>query len=146
MLNNSYSDFLSTIFLTGLQSVWGWAGLILAIAFLITVFFPVGPSGKLRVPVCWILAVAALVCLTTAFYSAIYEFDEDPESLVAEFALDTTQVCGSGTTVWTKAGYGFGNPCPTDCRKRGLTIRKEMRMTGFPPWPEYRLTLQCSRR
>ena len=50
--------------------------------------------------------------------------------------------CGVAETSWTKSGYGTGNPCEWGCL-RGLVVAKRMRLSGFPPWPEYKRTMQC---
>jgi len=146
MLSSNYSDYVWTIFFTGLQSVTGIAGIALLIAALALIFLPIPISDRLRRPVLWALFPLAALCLATAFYTTIYVFDEDPEALITEFAIDSP-VCGAASTLFLKAGYGFANPCnQKGCTRRGLTLRKEMRMTGFPPWPEYRTEFQCLTR
>lgn len=146
MLSDNYSNFVWTIFLAGSQSVAGVAGILLIIAWLALLLMPTPILGRLKQPFLWTLFPLGVLCLATAFYTSIYVFDEDPESLIAEFSLDSP-VCGAASTDWFKAGYGFGNPCTEKgCTRRGLTMRKEMRMTGFPPWPEYRTEFQCLAR
>lgn len=143
MLINNYSEYVWIIFLSGLQSPVGIAGITLIVIALAAQLLPAIIKASLRRPVLWMLWLSGFFCLITSFYNGVYIFNEDPESLIAEFSLNMT-VCDTAKTSWLKAGYGFANPCINEgCRKRGLTLRKEMRMTGFPPWPEYRTEFQC---
>jgi hypothetical protein len=90
----------------------------------------------------WSSFLLSLILGTVTLYTATFEFEEHPETLTFSGLPEGEPSCGTGWTYWTKGGYGTGNPCPKGCY-RGLTLRKQMSMSGFPPWPDYRRELQC---
>lgn len=142
MLIKNFAYYLSVILFAGLWSAFGIAALLLLGAALVILLLPAFKTRSIRVPAFWTLVSAGFICLLISFYTSVYEFDEQPETLVIESLPPGEPNCGTGTTNWTKAAYGIGNPCPPGCY-RGLVLRKELRLTGFPPWPEYRRELQC---
>lgn len=142
MLIKNFLYYLSVILLAGLESAIGMVAIILITGAVIVLMLPAARHLKLRTPAVWALLTSGILCMTVAFYTAVYEFDEHPEILAIDSLPDGEPDCGTATTSWTKAAYGIGNPCPQGCY-RGLVLRKELRLTGFPPWPEYRRELQC---
>jgi hypothetical protein len=141
MLNQEYSYYLLRIFLSGLPSLPGLLGIIALLGAIALYYKLISPSRRLLF--LWLSFSMALIMLTTAFYSAVYEFDEQPEKLAIYDPADNEGRCGTVWTNWMKGGYGMGDPCPVGCY-RGFTLRKQLTMTGFPPWPEYRRQLQCA--
>ena len=87
-----------------------------------------------------ITSLGALFAVT--LYTTTFEFEERPETLEFSGLSDGAPTCGTGWTGWAKSGYGMSNPCPKSCY-RGLTLRKQLRMSGFPPWPGYRREQPC---
>ena len=142
MLIQNFYYYLSVILIAGLWSAIGIAAILLISASIAVLLVPGMSTSRVRLPTFWTLISAGLVCVGIAFYTSVYEFDEHPETLVIDSLPPGEPNCGTATTHWTKAAYGIGNPCPSGCY-RGLTLKKELRLTGFPPWPEYRRELQC---
>ncbi|MGI9309439.1 MAG: hypothetical protein ACR2P6_09265 [Gammaproteobacteria bacterium] len=138
-----YYFYLSMIGLAGLGSLPG----LLSIALLLAAVAAFMRLPQRRGLVVWSLTIVSLGLFAVAFSNAIYEFDEGPETLdaVALGLPDGEPDCGAAWTAWLEAGWGLGNPCPKGCY-RGLTISKQMRMKGLPPFPFYRRELQCWRR
>lgn len=141
LLKNFWAYFVA-IFVEGLGSGAGMLGLALVIFALVLVFAPVARDARFRGLGIQALVIAGLALLTVAFYGAEYTFDEQPGSLAFENLPEGEPTCGTAETPWTKAAYGIGNPCEWGCY-RGLVITKKMRLSGFPPWPEYKRELQC---
>lgn len=141
MLNQEYTYYVFKTFIAGLPSIPGILGLIvLFLSVLVFLRLVKLPNSKLLSLLSLALAIALL---TTAFYGGIYEFDEKPETLAVYEPADNEGECGKVWTNWHKGGYGIGNRCPMQCY-RNITLRKQLRMSGFPPWPEYRRELQCA--
>jgi len=134
-----YTFFLALFFDAALFSIPGLIGLIIALAC-IAAFFFLGASQQ-RHRVCSVLAVCALGSFSFAFYSSVYEFDERPETLVFETLPAGEPSCGTRWSLWLDAGYGLTG-CSQGCY-RGMILRKQMRMRGFPPSPQYRREYQC---
>jgi hypothetical protein len=140
MTNQEYSYQVLTTFLSGLPSLYGVLGIITLLVTAV-LFFKVieiqRHSLALLVSLC-----LTLIFFTTAFYTGVYEFDENPASLAVYDPTQNEGQCGTAWTRWMKSGYGMGNDCPAGCY-RGITLRKQLSMSGFPPWPEHRWELQC---
>ena len=142
MLAQDYAYYIYKVLLAGIPSLAGILSLIF-FAAAVAAYLTLGkPKPGLRMPAFWLSLVVALALQTTAFYSAVYEYDEQPETLTETGLLDTEPACGVAWSNWAKGGYGMGNSCPSGCI-RGLTLRKQLKMTGFPPWPNYRREHQC---
>lgn len=141
MLIQHYAYYLWKITSAGLLSLPG----ILSILLLITAVAALrvlSRGGLLRTAVFWLLLIAAVASFVVAFNNAVYDFDEDPDSLVIPGLPAGEPDCGEVWSGWIRGGYGMGNPCPKGCY-RGKVVSKQMRMRGLPPWPEYRRELQC---
>ena len=142
MLLKNYFFYFSNVFYAGMFSIWGGLALLLLTALLAVFFLPALRAAAYRARLLQLLTVGSLITLGFAFYTGEYEFPEDAASLHFASLPAGEPTCGTAEHGWTKAGYGMGNPCPAGCY-RGLTLRKKMRLTGFPPWPEYKRELQC---
>ncbi|MCP4929752.1 MAG: hypothetical protein GY918_11920 [Gammaproteobacteria bacterium] len=142
MLTHDYAYYLLKVFIAGLPSLPGILTLLLFIGALISraVFKSFKP--ELRTYTFYLCLLGSAVLATITFYSAILELDERPDTLEFTGLPDGEASCGSRWTNWIKSGHGTANPCPKGCY-RGLTLQKEVTMSGFPPWPEYRVELQC---
>ena len=142
MLTQDYAYYLFRILMAGLPSLPG----ILMVLFLLGAFISLAvfkPSRpKLRAYAFWLSLLASALLAVFILYTASFEFEEQSDTLSETGLPDLASSCGTGWTNWTKAGYGMGNPCPKGCY-RGLTLRKQLKMSGFPPWPQYRRELQC---
>ena len=79
MLNQEYSYSLLRTFLSGLPSLPGLLGVIALLGAIALYYKLISPSRHLLF--LWLSFSMALIMLTTAFYSAVYEFDEQPEKL-----------------------------------------------------------------
>ena len=144
MLINHYSFYILKLLQAGLLSPLG----MLSVALLLAAFtsrFVIKQKSLLRTSLFWGLLLVLLGLQGTAFYTSVYEFDERPETLSFETLPKGEPNCGSAWTSWLKAGYGISNPCPKGCY-RGLVTRKQLGMSGFPPWPNYRREMQCWHR
>jgi hypothetical protein len=144
MLINHYSFYVLKLLQAGLLSPLGLLSVALFIAAIASRLL-LKQKPLLRAMGFWVLLIVSLGLQGTAFYTAIYEFDEQPETLVFETLPQGEPDCGTAWTTWLKAGYGINNPCPKGCY-RGLVARKQLGMSGFPPWPNYRREMQCWRR
>jgi hypothetical protein len=142
MLTQNYAYYLLKVFIAGIPSLPGiLSAFFVLCAFISLAVFKTSNPG-LRPYVFWLsLLISALLAVVT-LYTATFEFEEHPETLVFEGVPKGAPTCGTGWTTWAKGGYGISNACPKGCY-RGLTLRKQLRMTGFPPWPRYRRELQC---
>ena len=140
MLSQHYSYYLFNVLLAGLPSILGALFLLTLTATLYVLFIYKSPR---KILVVWSSLVITLGLGVGTFYNAVYEFEEDPQLLIDAGAPDLNEACGTAWTNWIRGGYGQGgNRCPEGCY-RGLTLRKQMRMSGFPPWPLYRREMQC---
>jgi hypothetical protein len=142
MLTQDYAYTLLKVFIAGIPTLPG----ILTVLFFLGVFvsliaFKTFKPG-LRPYVFWLSLLASLLLFTVTLYTTTFEFEERPETLEFSGLPDGAPTCGTGWTGWAKSGYGMSNACPKGCY-RGLTLRKQLRMSGFPPWPGYRRELQC---
>jgi hypothetical protein len=141
MLTNHYSFYILKLLQAGLLSPLG----MLSVALLLAAFtsrFVIKQKSVVRTSLFWALLIVSLGLQGTAFYTAVYEFDERPETLSFETLPKGEPNCGTAWTDWLKAGYGISNPCPKGCY-RGLVARKQLGVSGFPPWPNYRREMQC---
>jgi len=141
MLIQNYSFYLYKLLIAAVQSPMG----ILAVLLLLAGFglaFWLKRERSYRLPAIVGVQLLGLVLLWLAFGNAIYEFDERPESLVIESLPAGEPDCGTVWAAFIRSGYGQPNPCPAGCY-RGKVLRKQMRMRGMPPWPEYRREFQC---
>lgn len=88
------------------------------------------------------LLVASAGSFTIAIYTAAYEIEQeyDYRAVAKEFPTDAD--CGAVWTNWFPAGAGLINPCGKGCY-RGATLRQQMKMFHFPPWPKMRREIQC---
>jgi hypothetical protein len=145
MLVQDYSYYLYKLLLGGIFSLAG----MLIVLFLVGAFAALEllktRNPRIRMPAFWSLMALAVIALVVSFYTSFYEFEEHPETLVFEGLPLGAPDCGTAWTGWIKGAYGISNPCPWGCY-RGIVLRKQLRMSGFPPWPEYRRELQCWRR
>ena len=141
MLIQDYSYYLLKILGNGMMSFVG----ILSIILIIGAFVALSKLEKMRGWAFTGLLVAGLVAFGFAFYSAEYEFDEQPELIVFETLPEGEPTCGTAWSGWIRGAYGLGNSCPQGCF-RGNVLRKKMKMEGFPPWPMYRREMECWKR
>lgn len=141
MLINDYTYFLLKIIGAGLLSAAGIASLVLLLSAILWVSV-LGKTRAFRFSIFWTLALLACIAFGFAFTGAVYVYDERPETLVIESLPEGEPSCGVAQSGWIRSGYGMGNPCPRGCY-RGKILGKEMRMRGFPPWPQYRRQMQC---
>ena len=139
MLTQEYTYYIFKVLLAGLPSIPGALFMLFLLGAVYGLLNTVTGKGMLTFWVCLILAIAAGL---TTFYTAVYEFDENPQALIAKGAPQNDEECGTAWSNWAKGGYGMGNTCPKGCY-RGLTLRKQLSMSGFPPWPNYRREMQC---
>jgi hypothetical protein len=144
MLTQHYNYYIGQLLIAALTSVQGIIALLFLAGGIWALFALRTKRPGLRLPVFWLCLVASVGLITNGFYSSIYEFDEDPQSLIDTGKLTDDADCGPAWTNWAKGGYGMGNPCPAGCY-RALTLRKQMQMSGFPPFPNYRREVQCLR-
>jgi hypothetical protein len=93
----------------------------------------------------WLLLLISVVTYGLSFRNTIYEYDERPETLVIDSLPPGEPDCGTAWTGFIRSGQGYGNPCPQGCF-RGKVLRKQLRMRGIPPWPEYKREMQCWKR
>ncbi|MDP6437725.1 MAG: hypothetical protein QF790_10560 [Gammaproteobacteria bacterium] len=142
MLLQDYAFYFYRILAAGMLTPLGLLAIILLLAAISACIYFRRGRTNIQAFSAWVLLVAGMACLVTAFYSAVYEFDEQPESLAFDTLPKGEPTCDSAWSKWIKSGYGLNNNCPKGCY-RGLVLRKQMRMGGFPPWPEYRRELQC---
>jgi hypothetical protein len=144
MLNQHYFYYVFKIAEAALQSALG----LLAVALLIVAvvaLFKLQRGTRLRNWSAGVSIVLAVGVFSMAFGNAVYEFDEHPETLISELLPAGEPDCGTGWSGFIRSGNGMGNPCPAGCY-RGNILRKQMRMRGLPPWPEYRREMQCWNR
>jgi hypothetical protein len=139
MLTQDYASTLFNVFMAGLPSVPGILTILLLVCTIISPRLIKASKPRLRAYAFRSSLLLLLILATTTLYTATFEYDEQPETLDLQVGERT---CNSGWSGWTKAGYGTGNPCPKGCY-RGVTLRKQLSMSGFPPWPNYRRELQC---
>lgn len=141
MLNQHYFYYVFKISETAIQSVLGLLAIaILIAAIFILIKFPRGAQFRLLSTNISILI--AVILFSFAFSNAVYDFDEQPETLISELLPTGEPDCGTAWTGFRDTGNGIGNPCTWGCQ-RGKVLRKQMRMRGFPPWPQYRREMQC---
>ena len=144
MLNQHYFYYVFKISEAAFLSALG----LLALAMLIVAVVALSKLQRgtwLRRFSTGVSIVLAIGLFFTAFGNAVYEFDEQPETLISELLPAGEPDCGTGWSGFIRSGNGMGNPCPVGCY-RGTILRKQMRMRGFPPWPEYRREMQCWKR
>jgi hypothetical protein len=144
MLNQHYFYYIFKISEAAMQSALG----LLAVAMLIAsvvMFYKLQRGTRLRTLSTSLSLVLAVGLFSVAFSNSVFEFDEHPETLVSELLPAGEPDCGTGWSGFIRSGNGMGNPCPAGCY-RGTILRKQMRMRGLPPWPEYRREMQCWNR
>jgi len=142
MLSQHYTYYLFKVLLAGLPSIFGALFILLILA---TLYILLKVSIPRKMALFWSSLILTLIAGSATFYNAVYEFDERPEMLMEAGAPAIDPECGTAWTNWIRGGYGLGgNRCPEGCY-RGLTLRKQLRMSGFPPWPLYRREMQCLR-
>jgi hypothetical protein len=145
MLVQDYSYYLYKLLLSGIFSIAGIVFVLSLLGAVYALIFLKAGSPRIRLLAFWSLLILAVIVLLVSFYTSVYEFEERPETLVfAELPLGEP-TCGTAWTNWIKGAYGINNPCPSGCY-RGVVLRKQLRMSGLPPWPEYKRELQCWRR
>jgi hypothetical protein len=142
MLTQDYTYYLFKVLEAGLLGIPGFIAILLLFAALILFLRQRATPTKLGYLSLWACLLLLMVVTSFAFYEGVYEYNEDAESLIEETFPEGSTDCGTAWTNWAKGGYGMGNPCPNNCY-RGLTIRKQLSMSGFPPWPEYRREIAC---
>jgi hypothetical protein len=142
LLLADYTFYLQQITSSALLSLPG----ILSLALLIAGIICSRTLSATRTRKYWsgALIVGAMACFWFAMHNTIYEFEEHPETLVFEsLPLPAGEPdCGTTWSPWREIGYGLTNSCEFGCY-RGLTLRKQMRLRGFPPWPQTRREYQC---
>lgn len=141
MLTHDYSFYFLKLAFAALFEPFG----LLAIVFLClgSAAWVLLKGKQWRLTACFSATVLGLIVYWQAFGNAIYEYDEQPETLVIQSIPAGEPDCGTAWTGFIKSGYGVGNPCPAGCY-RGIVLRKQLRMRGLlPPWPEYRREMQC---
>jgi hypothetical protein len=143
MLLQDYAYYVMNLFAAGAVTPLGLLSLALIAAAVISIFALRG--NRTRSTAVWGLLIAGLVCLMTTFYTAVYVFDERPETLSFETLPAGEPDCGSAWSGWIKSGYGLTNQCDKGCY-RGKILHKHLRMRGLPPWPEYNREYQCWKR
>lgn len=142
MLIQNYFYYFSQIALVALQSLPG----VIAVLLLIAGLVPLLQRGMGTKSARYLLAVGlmtvGIAIFFGAFYMSVYQYDQPLTRMqeLKEFATD--EDCGTGWTPWITSGVGLSNPCEKGCY-RGMTTQQEMRMVGFPPWPENRREFQC---
>jgi hypothetical protein len=141
MLIQDYSYYLIRILADGMMSLFG----VLSVVLIIGAFVLFSKVSKFKWTIFLIVLLLGITSLMTAFYSATYEFDEKPETIVFESLPSGEPTCGTVWTGWIRGAYGISNACGTGCY-RGNVLRKQMKMEGFPPWPMYKREMQCWRR
>lgn len=126
------------------EAVVTWQGLLAIVVFALALVVLLWSSRAIRyrVALFWLGVLASVALFVVASLNAVYTFDERPETLVIETLPDGEPTCGTAWAGWIRSGYGMGNPCPAGCL-RGKVLNKQMRMRGFPPWPEFRREMQC---
>ncbi len=144
MLNQHYFYYVFKIAEAAVQTALGLLAVALLIAAVIALF-KLQQGTRLRTLSVAVPMVIALILFSIAFSNAVYEFDEHPETLVSELLPAGEPDCGTGWSGFIRSGNGMGNPCPAGCY-RGIILRKQMRLRGLPPWPEYRREMQCWNR
>jgi hypothetical protein len=140
MLLQDYAFYLQQIVGAALLSLPG----ILSIVFLAAAIGCVYMlnASRVRKYGSLLLISAAIGSFWFAFHNTIYEFDEHPETLVFNALPAGAPDCGTAWSPWIDVGYGLTNSCTNGCY-RGLILRKQMRLRGFPPWPQNRREYQC---
>jgi len=143
MLLQDYAYYVMHLFAAGVVTPVG----LLSVALIVGAFISLYALRRnpKRGVAAWGLFLAGLVCLMSTFYTAIYEFDERPESMTFETLPAGEPDCGTAWSGWIKSGYGLTNQCDRGCY-RGKILSKHMRMRGMPPWPEYNREYQCWKR
>ena len=141
MLIQNYTYYLWKIISAGLLTLPGILSVVLLIVAVVALK-QLDAASKLRVPAFWLILIVAIGSFVVAFNNAVYDFDEDPDSLVIATLPEGEPDCGTAWSGWIRGGYGMGNPCGLGCY-RGKVVNKQLRMRGLPPWPEYRRELQC---
>ncbi len=142
MLIQDYNYYLTKILLDGMISMFGILSILLLIVAFVALVVMRDKGSLLRIPVFLLMLSLAIASFINAFYSASYEFEEHPETIVFESLPAGEPNCGTAWTRWIKGAYGLSNPCPPGCF-RGQVLRKQLSMSGFPPWPMYKRELQC---
>jgi hypothetical protein len=140
MLIQDYTYYVFNLLATGAVTPVGLLSLALLVGSVVSLFALRG--NHMRSAAFWGLLLVGIACLMTSFYTAVYEFDERPETLTFDSLPAGEPDCGTAWSGWIRTGFGLPNSCPEDCY-RGLVLRKQMRMTGFPPWPKYNRESQC---
>ena len=141
MLIQNYAYYLWKITSAGLLSLPGMLSVLLLVAAVATLKL-LKSGGALRTAAFWLILIAAVGSFVVAFNNAVYDFDENPDSLVIPGLPAGEPDCGTAWSGGIRGGYGMGNPCPQGCY-RGKVVNKQLRMRGMPPWPQYRRELQC---
>jgi len=143
MLIRDYSYYLYELALAALAEPLGiLALLLLALAIVVLWWFK---QASWRLAASWCLLLAGAIVFGIAFSNAVYEYDEQPETYVIESLPPGEPDCGTAWSGFIESGQGYGNPCPKGCF-RGKVLRKQLRMRGIPPWPQYRREMQCWKR
>jgi len=140
MLLQDYAFYLQQIIVAALLSLPGILSIVLLAAIVGCIY--VLDASRVRKYSSAILILAATGSFWFAFHNTISEFDERPETLVFEMLPAGEPDCGTAWSPWNNVGYGLTNSCTSGCY-RGLVLRKQMRLRGFPPWPQNRREYQC---
>lgn len=142
MLIQDYFYYFNQIASAALRTLPGIAAVVLLLlAIILLIFYRPGPGLRRFLPAA-VAGVIALGVFAVSFYGAIYEYDVPDERALQMRENADDEECGRAWTVWISSGIGLSNPCEKGCY-RGITTRQQMRMVGFPPWPENRREFQC---
>ena len=107
MLNQHYFYYVFKISETAIQSVLGLLAIaILIAAIFILIKFPRGAQFRLLSTNISILI--AVILFSFAFSNAVYEFDEQPETLISELLPTGEPDCGTAWTGFRDTGNGIG--------------------------------------
>ena len=144
MLIQNYFYYFFQIALVALQSLSGVIAVLFLVVGLVTLLRR--GTGTNTNSARYLLAVGlmtvGIAIFFAAFYTSVYQYDQSLTRMQELKEYTTDEDCGTGWTPWITSGVGLSNPCEKGCY-RGLTTQQEMRMVGFPPWPENRRAFQC---
>jgi hypothetical protein len=142
MLIQDYFYYFNQIAVAALQSLIGIGAILLLLgALLLLIFFRPGHGLTRYMPAAGAGALAVIL-FTVSFYGSVYEYELSTERRLQMRENPDDEDCGVAWTVWITSGVGLSNPCEKGCY-RGIAVQQQMRMTGFPPWPENRREFQC---
>jgi hypothetical protein len=142
VLIQNYFYYFSQIALVALQSLPGVIAVLLLVAGLVPLLKRGTGTNSARYLLAVGLMTLGIAIYFGAFYTSVYQYDQPLTRMQELKEHATDEDCGTGWTPWITSGVGLSNPCEKGCY-RGMTRQQEMRMVGFPPWPENRREFQC---